>query len=317
MIVQAEALRALVAAVFEKVPIPEEHARLVAELLVDTDLRGVVSHGVLQVDRYVRSYQQRQTNPAPRISLLHEGPVTAALSGDGGLGMIAATRAMQLAMAKAKALGVGAATTTYHAHIGSAGKYVRMALRRGLIGMVSSGRSAAAHYHPDSPVRGSIQGDPPLALGAPSGPGQPYLLLDMGTHIPWDEEVFGKLPQIYFKSLGLSHLANVLSGTLGGQMLPPFDRERIEYPDANQSGFFLAIDVGRFVPQQAFTDDVDRLMAGVRQMQPFPGGGQALLPGGPEWEREQRYAREGVPINAAAVKYLEQLAGEFGLQVPW
>ena len=110
-----EGLRRLVAAVFARVPIPEEHARLIADLLIDTELRGVVSHGVGQVERYVRSYQQGKTNAHPQVRVLKEGPATAALSGDGGLGMIVGTEAMRMAIAKAREIGVGVATTTYHA----------------------------------------------------------------------------------------------------------------------------------------------------------------------------------------------------------
>ena len=61
--VDPEALRTLVGGIFGAVPVPQEHAELFARLLVDTDLRGVVSHGVLQVERYVRGFQERTINP--------------------------------------------------------------------------------------------------------------------------------------------------------------------------------------------------------------------------------------------------------------
>ena len=72
-----EDLRMLVAAIYRSVPIPDQDALLVADLLIDTELRGVVSHGVTQVERYVRSYQEGKMNPRPEVQVLNEGPVTA------------------------------------------------------------------------------------------------------------------------------------------------------------------------------------------------------------------------------------------------
>ena len=310
-------LRRLVAGIFAGVPIPEEHARLIADLLIDTELRGVVSHGVGQVERYVRSYQQGKTNAYPQVRVLKEGPATAALSGDGGLGMIVGTEAMHMAISKAREVGVGVATSTYHAHVGSSGKYVRMALREEMIGISFSGRNAAPAYSRDSSAQGSIQGSPPLAFGMPAGPDQPYFCLDMASHMPWDEECFAKMPQVFLKGLGIAHVANIMSGTLGGQMLPEFDRRQIEYTAADQSGFFMALDIERFSPLQAFEEDMDHLMREVGQMQPFPGFGEATLPGGRAWKKEKEYLRDGIPVSASAIGSLETLAGEAGLEVPW
>jgi len=310
-------LHTLVANIFTKVPIPAEHARLIAELLIDTELRGVVSHGVVQVDRYVRSYQEGKTNTHPKIRVLREGPGTAALSGDGGLGMIVSTRAMRMVIDKAREVGVAAATTTYHAHLGSSGKYVRMALREDMIGISFSGRNAAPSYDRNSTIRGSIQGSPPLAFGMPSGSDQPYFCLDLASHLQISDDHFAEMPEIFFKAIGLSHVANIMSGTLGGQMLPEFDRNNIQYTDANQSGFFMALDIERFVPLQAFKSDMDHLMDEVSQMKPFPGASESTLPGGRAQKKEKDYLQNGIPISVEAVESLEALAEEFELEVPW
>lgn len=313
--VPAEELRRGVEALFAAVPVPPDDARRIAELLVDTDLRGVVSHGVLQVERYVTAYREGRTNPDPQVRVLSEGPATAALAGDGGLGIVVGTAAMERAMAKAAAVGVGVATTTYHDHIGSAGKYCRMAMRRGLIGICFSGRSAAPTY--EGSVHGSIQGSPPLAFGMPAAPGRPYFLLDMSSAMPWDESCFARMPEVYYRGLGICHVANILSGTLGGQMRPEFDRRTVAYRSADQSGFFLALDVDRFVPLAAFEDDMERLIAGAGAMKPYPGNERAYLPGGPEYEREAAYARDGVPVSAEALTGLRRAADLVGVELPW
>ena len=315
--VPVEDLRKLVFDIYRSVPIADEHAQLIADLLIDTELRGVVSHGVMQVERYARSMQDGRMNPKPEIRVLNEGPTTAALSGDGGLGMIVSTRAMHMAIAKAREFGVGIVTTTYHDHVGSSGKYVRMALREDLIGISMSGRSAAPSYSAEATITGSIQGSPPLAFGFPGGRGQPRFLLDLASHTPWDEECFRKMPQVFIKAIGMSHVANILSGTLGGQMLPEFDRRQVEFKGADQSAFHMALDVERFTPLQAFEDDMDRLMDETSLMQPLPGFAESTLPGGRAWKKEKKYAETGIPIGAEAVSSLEKMADEFGLTVPW
>jgi len=312
-----EELRSLVAEIFLAVPIAEEHARLIADLLIDTELRGVVSHGVQNVERYTRSFQNGGLNTRPETRTLSEGPVTAALSGEGGLGMIAATQAMRMAVTKARELGVGVVTTTYHGHVGSSGKYVRMALREDLIGISLSGRNAAPSYPTDATIHGSIQGSPPLAFGMPSGPGRPWFLLDMASHTPWDEECFRKMPQVFIKAIGISHVANILSGTLGGQMLPEFDRRSIAFRDAEQSGFHMAIDAARFSSLPAFKEDMDHLMRETEQMEPLPGFGESGLPGARAWRKEVDYLEHGIPVSVQAMESLAGLAGEFGISIPW
>ena len=315
--VPVEALRQLVYGIFAAVPLPDDHARLVADLLIDTELRGVVSHGMANVARYVRAYQQGRTNPRPQLRVLREGPVTAALSGDGGLGMIVATRAMEMAIAKAQALGVGVVTTTYHDHLGSSGKYVRMALGQGLVGISLSGRSAAPDYDLAGTIHGSIQGSPPLAFGCPAGDGRPCFVLDMASHTPWDEDCFARMPEVFLKAIGISHVANLLSGTLGGQMLPEFDRRQVVFQGADQSGFHLALNVECFTSLPAFRADVDHLMAATGQMQPLPGLSESSLPGARAWRKEQEYRNEGIPVGATPLAQLAELAAEFGLAVPW
>jgi len=151
----------------------------------------------------------------------------------------------------------------------------------------------------------------------PAGPDHPYFLLDLSSHFPWDEECFRKMPQVFLKALGLSHVGNIMSGTLGGQMLPEFDRRNISYSGAEQSGFYMALDIERFVPLSAFQADMDHLMNEISQMQPFPGFTEATLPGGRAWNKEREYLAAGIPLSAQAIQSLEGLAQEMKLSIPW
>ena len=129
--------------------------------------------------------------------------------------------------------------------------------------------------------------------------------------------VFAKHPEVYFRGLGISHVANIMSGTLGGQMRAEFDPRTVEFTGATQSGFFMALRIESFVAVSAFKADMDKLMAGVSRMQPYPGLREAHLPGGPEWQREREYARDGIPVSQEAVDKLERVAREVDVAVPW
>ena len=112
-------------------------------------------------------------------------------------------------------------------------------------------------------------------------------------------------------------MGNILSGTLGGQMLPEFSRGNVEFRGADQSGFFLAIDVDRFSDLDAFKADMDHLMDEAGRMKPLPGFSESYLPGGKELEREREYRRDGVPVSARAVEGLQEVARELSVATPW
>ena len=312
--VAVDALHELVYRIFVAVPVAAEHARLIADLMIDTDLRGVVSHGVMQVKRYYTDFRTGATNTHPQLRVLREAPGTAALNADGGLGYIAGDRAMKIAIDKARITGIGAVTTTYHEHVGSCGKYVRMAMKQDMIGVCSSGRSSRT-FGEGVMVHGSAD-SAPLAFGIPAGPDRPDLLCDSSTNVPFDEDYFAKHPEIFFRGLAFSHIANLISGTLGGQMIE-VDPEEAKYPAANQSGFFMAMAIENFVPVEAFKADIDKTLSSVDRMQPYPGFSKAQLPGGPEFDCERNYRRDGVPVSGEAQQNLEVIAAEVGVDVPW
>ena len=313
--VPAAALHQLVHQIFQAVPVADRQAALIAKLLIDADLRGIVSHGVMQVKRYFTDFRSGATNTHPEVQILREAASTAALSGDGGLGYGIGTRAMEMAIDKARETGVGAVTTTYHEHIGSAGNYARMAMRQDMIGICFSGHSFRG-FAPGQTVNESADAAP-LAFGIPAGPDHPYFLCDFSSNIPFDEDFFAKHPEVYFRGIGFSYVGNIMSGTQGGQMLAEFDQSSVRYPVANQSGFFMALAIENFVSVEAFKGDMDEMMAGVSQLEPYPGFSKPQLPGGPEWNCERQYEGIGLPVCREAQENLEKIAGEVNVDLPW
>ena len=315
--VSVDDLTTFTTTLFQHAGVPPDDADLITKLLIDTDLRGVLSHGTRTVSGYIRQFLQGNLNPKPQVRVLSDELTTAVVDGDGGLGHPAAYRATEIAVAKAKATGLGAATTRNHGHFGSSGKYARMALRQDCVGFCVSGHVVGSD--PNRSVWGSM-GNPPMCFAIPGGSGPP-LIVDMGTiffdraeHFP---ALFEAAPAAFFKSIGLAAVANLLSGVLGGTMLEGYNATDRRYPSANYGAFICAIDIARFVPVDAFKAEVDRIIQGIRQMQPFPGYDHTNLPGGLEWEREQLWAKEGIPLSKEHQRGLEDIAAELSVPVPW
>ena len=114
-------LRSTVTAIFRKMSVPDEDARIAADVLVSADLRGVDTHGVSNLLRqYVQRYREGALNPHPQIRVLRESLSAATVDSDNGLGIITTPKAMDIAVAKARQTGVGMVTMTNGKHLGMA-----------------------------------------------------------------------------------------------------------------------------------------------------------------------------------------------------
>jgi len=163
--------------VFQKLGIPEEDARITADVLVAADLRGVDSHGVARLRRYVNGLRDGMMLANPKIEVMTETPVTAMIDAGGGLGQPVSYRAMEQAIQKAREYGAGFVTVRNSNHYGIAGYYAMMALEHDCIGI--SMTNAAVLVVPTF-GRDSMLGTNPIAVAAPAGEERPFVL-DMAT----------------------------------------------------------------------------------------------------------------------------------------
>ena len=310
--VAATALRDYAYAILRHIDMPKEQAELLARLLVDSDLRGVHSHGTWQLARYISEIRSGGLNLRPDIRVVSETPAVLVLDGDGGLGYTPAWMATEAAIRKALATGLGAATTRHHGHFGAAGHFSRACAAAGCIGIAASavrhlpGPGACIWWAPSSP---------PISIAIPTG-AQPPLVPDLGvylTDVRPDNlaEKFAALPDAFFKLLGFGAITQVLGGQLAGIYdYPPADRP--QYPVATQGTFVLAMNIAHFLPPAEFQRQMERFVASCRSMAPFPGAQQAELPGGFEAQRERDYARDGVPVSPEQRRVLDQAAASAG-----
>jgi LDH2 family malate/lactate/ureidoglycolate dehydrogenase len=152
--------------------------RITADVMVETDLAGVDSHGVSMLMDYESFKTRGKLNIRARPRVVKESPVTGMIDAGAGLGHPAAAMGMELAIKKARTMGVGVVTVFNSHHFGAAGYYAAMASKAGLLGMVTSATRSIAVV----PTRASVPvlGTNPMAFAAPTRRNAPFLL-DMAT----------------------------------------------------------------------------------------------------------------------------------------
>lgn len=308
--VPAEDMRRLAGDLFDRAGMTRQDAELMAELLVQTDLRCVFSHGTRQVPGYVGMMREGRVNPRPHVRVVSESTAAVVLDGDGGMGHLPSYRGTEMAIAKARLYGVGVATTRNHFHFGAAGKYSRLALAHDCIGMAVS--SHRYPLDPEQPVM-SASGGSPISIAVPAGE-QPPLVLDMGAGmLPYEAELFEQFPAAFFKSLGLAAVLQALGGILAGIWKPEFQPPQSRW-ESNQGAFIAVFDISRLMPVDEFKQEMDRYVGAARRMKPFPGMERAELAGGLEWQWARENARSGIPVSPEHQQMLESVATELGIE---
>jgi hydroxycarboxylate dehydrogenase B len=146
----AEVLTRLGIEIFTRAGAPQEHARCVTEHLVEANLAGHDSHGVLRIPQYVDLIDAGRIKPAATMSIVHEAPASAVVDGGGGFGQVIAREAMLLATRKAKAGGIGAVAVRHCSHTGRIGTYTHLAAKHNYIGIATvnsggGGQTVAPH----------------------------------------------------------------------------------------------------------------------------------------------------------------------------
>jgi LDH2 family malate/lactate/ureidoglycolate dehydrogenase len=157
---------------------PPDVVRTAADIMTETDLAGIDSHGISMLMLYEEALGLQQLNPKPTPRVVRETPVTALLDGDAGLGHVSASMGMRLAIDKARSVGVGIVSVFNSTHFGAAGYYAAMASNRGLLGLVT----CTTRGNPVLPTRSAVPvlGTNPIAFAAPARRNR-HFLLDMST----------------------------------------------------------------------------------------------------------------------------------------
>jgi LDH2 family malate/lactate/ureidoglycolate dehydrogenase len=319
----------------------EAEAKIGAARLIEADLRGIHSHGSRALWRYLEAMDTGGIDPRAQIITERETPAIAVLNGGTGLGHVAATKGMRLAIEKARAVGTGTVAVRCGQHYGAAAVYALMAVEAGMIGFstTSTGMATVAAYGSRKPATANNA----VAWGVPTRSGAPFVL-DMACGVsawgkveslrmygrslpsgwaldadgnPTDDPQAAKtlFPFAGARGYGMAFLSSVLAGCLvGGRM--PLHKGKNVATDGSEH-FFYAIDIAQFVELDAFYNELESTMSDIRALPPADGFDRVRLPGELEWERSQRWRRDGIPLHRDHVSKLEELAAGMKLAVPW
>jgi LDH2 family malate/lactate/ureidoglycolate dehydrogenase len=342
--IPATHLADFVTALYAAAGLPAADAAAAAAQTVDAELHGVRSHGLVRVAVFVERLRRGTINPAPQVATIVDLPGWTLLDGDRGMSAVGGRAAMDAAVAKAAVNGVGAAAVRRVSHTGHLGWFARMAVARGMIGVVAS--SAAANLAPWGGAE-RILGNNPIAFAIPSADGTP-LVLDMATSkvargwvllaaktggsIPegWALDADGRpttdaaraiggtlVPMGEHKGAGLALVIELLTNALTGN--PP-SSEPADWLAAGREFLLamlcIAIDA-RSCLGADYAAAVRDVAARVKASRPATDGGEIRLPG----EASARHARDtaahGIEIPSALLADLHPLAADLGVEPPW
>ncbi|MCX8117043.1 MAG: Ldh family oxidoreductase [Desulfobacterota bacterium] len=313
----------------------DEEALVVAECLVLADMRGIDTHGVhflkLLADRVEANMIQIPT----QLRVLKEDGSLSLLDGGNGLGQVAAHRAMQMTIKKAKEFGVGVTLIRKTNHIGILAYYTLMAAKEGMVGIVMSNSAPSM-----SPWGGAepFLGTNPLSIAVPGGADGP-VVLDMSSsvvargkirraermreEIPlgWALDENGLpttdptaalrgtlLPIGGPKGYGLALMVDVLAGMLSGSSYGPMVKTFHQPVGPTGIGVLtMAIDIDRLMPLDQFGQLMKSYVTSIKQSRKAKGVSEIYLPGEIERERERSSLIEGIPLSNSLVDQLNGL----------
>ena len=344
---RAEELWEIATRIFQGAGSSEEEARIISQHLVDANLMGHDSHGVIRIPQYLANVKKGDCVPGAPLEVIQETPATAVLNANWGYGQVAALRAMEMAVEKAATHAVSAVGIHHCNHIGRLGEYPPLATARDMIGLVTVNGHGKGHLlAPYGGAEGRLVTNP-LAVGIPTLQGEP-IVLDMATSVVAEGKVRVKrnrgepTPEGWLvdskgmpttdplalytiprgallplggltaghKGFGLALIVEILSGALSraGCARPGTER--------NANGvFMLVLNIAAFTPVEAFKREVAQLAAYVKGSRPMQGFGEILLPGEPEARERQRRHAEGIYVDDETWRQIVAAAAEFGVQI--
>jgi len=336
--VASEALRRFAAEIFARTGMPQADAAIVADVLVWANLRGVDTHGVARIPRYVELIEIGDMNPRPAIAVRTETPASVLIDADRAAGPVAMMRATGEALRKAREAGIGLALVRATTHTAALGYYTLAAAREGMAAIALTGSWPIVAYHgalaagvSTSPISIAVpRGDDPLVLDMATSVvsmGKLNQAKRTGEAIPpgWALDKDGNpttdpgaaqipLPMAGPKGSGLSLMIECITSLI---VANPLLAESLEgTPEGQrhrQNGLVIAIDLARFGDPELFRREVDRLVKALKSLPVDPQAGEILMPGERGRRTFVRRSREGIPIPRAIWGELDTLAKRLGV----
>ena len=334
--IRREELESFCSRVFQSLGLPEDDAAIAAAVLVAADARGIPSHGVARLGRYVHGLRSGLMRPDAPIETVSDTPTSVLVHAHGAMGAPVSAKTMRRVIKKAKATGAAFGCVRDSNHFGIAGYYAMMALPEQMLGvaMTNSAPLAVPTFG-----RHMMTGTNPIAFAAPAD-GERAFVLDMSTTVVTrgKVEVYDRLGQPLPEGWAVdpeggsardaAALLDAVTKRVGGGILPlggagerlgghkgyglsvmvdilcgvlsggAFGRGLYDTPEsmARVAHFFGAIRIDTFRDPVAFRHDMDDMLRQLRETPPTEGAERVYFAGLKEFEREAEALRLGVPV---------------------
>lgn len=341
--IDADTLERFAREVLSKAGVEAPHAEQVAHALVRADLRGVDSHGIARLETYVQKFENHGFNPNPDIRVEEVGDAAVLVDADDGPGQSAAVAAMDEAMDRADAAGIGIAGVTNSNHFGTAAYYTERASDAGYVGLAMT--NVGSDVVPFGGVSAFL-GTNPISFSIPTDR-EFAITLDMATSVvamgkidhaakaddtlPEDwavdgdgetttrpEDVAALRPVGGPKGFGLGIVVDALCGLLTGVGASPAVGPLYDaFDEPMRLGHFVAaIDVSAFRDLDTFRADVGDYIALLKDQPTQDGVDEIRLPGELEERARRRNLADGVRLNDDARDGVHALAERYDVTLP-
>jgi len=338
-----EQLKEFAREVFIRTGMPSADAETEATVLIWANLRGVDSHGVLRIPFYVQEVDGGYMKPKHNIQVIQETPATMIVEADLAFGPVVTTSAMNQAIEKAKAAGIGWVFIRNTSHQGAMGYYSLMAAEKDMAGiafvctppgMAPHGASAAGVDNSPITIAAPAKRHRPLLLDmatSVAAGGKIDLALDKGIPIPegWalDKEgnvttdpakVAALLPFGGPKGSGLAIMLECLSSIIINKPLlePVLLGKEKQHGHQIQNSVVAAINIGAFTDVEGYKGHIDSLIDGLKALPKAKGCNEILVPGEPENRTYDDRRKNGIPLPAGTVSRLRGVAERFKVAMP-
>ena len=330
--------------IFEGAGAPAEEAQTVARLLVNANLVGHDSHGVIRIPQYLGLIAAGNLTPGAPFMIIHEAPATAVVNGNWGFGQVVASKAMSLAIEKAEKSGVSCVAVQCCNHVGRLGDYALMAAERDMIAMVTANNHGAGRNVAPWGGRERRLATNPICVAAPRGREAPILMditssivaegkvrvmRNRGEKVPegWiidaagnpttnPNDFYGPPPgallpfggAVGHKGFALGMIIEILSGGLSGA--------GCSRAEINRNGNALSItvyNVAHFVPLEQFYQQVNAFVDYVKSSALAPGFNEIVVPGEPEARVAAKRRAEGIFIEDETWRQISEAAEKLGV----
>lgn len=326
-----EQLQKFCSEVFVKTGLSQENADIVADSLVQANLRGVDSHGVVRTSIYLKRVEEGMINPLAEATVEQESDATALVNGNNSFGSIVGTVALEKAINKAKTRGAALVGVKGSNHFGTGAYYALKAIEQDVLLLVMS--NASQTMPPTGGIRPFI-GTNPLAVGVPSGEKDPFIL-DMATSVVargkiiiaaqkgediplgWAIDKYGNdttdahealegsvLPLGGPKGYAISMFIDILSGVLTGAGFGKYVNNMYENWQKPQDvgHFFIAVDINRFMPIEIFKERMDTYIQEIKSEPRGESVEEIFIPGEIEQRRVLERKKNGIELPQKLVE---------------